>query len=531
MKRLLVLLLCVGVALPALAVQKPGQPPRFASTFALREDEDQDQGIHRTILLKKLTSGQPVRVAITVDDETKMEKYTQEVNEILPKIFEGWFSQVRNEINASGRAAEFVKMLEYVSHPVRLEFVDPGAKPDLKVHVYDSWEAIGQDCGRDALACANAWLTPNEMCIPSKELFVVKYRQEGLSTFHQTLTHEVGHLLGLTDQYALLSETPYVRSHLQARSSDLAEYGEKSVMGEALDVSPDDVDGLINAIDAMYGTEPARAQGWKGFAHPNDTYLNGLLVGASPYAMYTDDNENVHLVTYHNGKKVSDQTLEWTPATREVITSIPGGMPTASSDREELPVHIQKENGVEIYFSYNYDRTYKLVLQNGKVQTFALYFPWYTGAEEDWCSEQNPCASYQVGFFSQATRRYSVFKLTVSRLDKEVAIGYSEVEQGDEVYALSAVGYWKDQKLILKGQVQKYGRFVPDKSVQNSEQLYKLLLAWIDRETVFQISAPVKKAKTPRRKKSAPVKKAKTPQRKKSARAQRGQSGGKQFAR
>lgn len=139
------------------------------------------------------------------------------------------------------------------------------------------------------------------------------------------------------------------------------------------------------------------------------------------------------------------------------------------------------------------------------------------GAEEEWCSEQNPCASYQVGFFSQATRRYSVVNLTVSLRDKKVAIGYSEEEQGDDVYALSAVGYWKDQKLILKGQVQKYGRFVPDKSVQNSEQLYKLLLAWIDQETSFQISAPVKKAKTPRRKKPA--------------RAQRSQSGKKRFAR
>ncbi len=498
MKRLLALLICVGVALPALALQKPGQLPRFASTFALLPDEG--HGIRKTISLKKLTSGQPVRVTITVDDETKMEKYMQEVKESLPKIFEGWFSQVRNEINASGRAAEFAQMLEYVSHPIRLEFVDPGAQPDLKVHVCDSLEAVWQGCGRDALACVDVMLTPNEMRIPSKELFVEECVEKVL---HKVLTHEVGHLLGLADQYALLSEDPYVNSCHRARSSDLAEYGKESVMGEALDVSPDDVDGLINAIDAMYGTEPARAKGWKGFGHPNDTYLNGLLVGASPYTMYTDDDNNVHLVTYHDGKEVSEQTLEWKPTTREVITSIPGGMPSASSDGEELPVHIQKEKGIEIYFFYNYDRTSKLVLQNGKVQAFVQHFPRYIGAEGEWCSKENPCNAYQVSFFSQATRRYSAVNLIVSLRDGKVTINYSEKEQGDDTYALSVMGVLKDQKLILQGKVRKFGRFVPDKSVQNSEQLYKMLLAWIDQGTLFQISAPAKKAKTPRRKKLA----------------------------
>ena len=61
MKRLLALLLCVGVALPALAVQKPGQPPRFISTWAAVRDAA--PGEHHTVAsLKSFFDTQSVSI-------------------------------------------------------------------------------------------------------------------------------------------------------------------------------------------------------------------------------------------------------------------------------------------------------------------------------------------------------------------------------------------------------------------------------------------------------------------------------------
>ncbi|MBP5616844.1 MAG: hypothetical protein J6X06_03530 [Elusimicrobiaceae bacterium] len=452
-------------------------------------------------ILKKITSGKIVFVHFTFETKDE-EKNAMEIkyflNGGLPNTYKFWLKATAEWINESGNPAQFPQVLERLNQSVKLFPTSDEKKADLRVFVASSQEMIYTKCeDKEAAACVDFSGEGKgpELIFPSSD-FVDngKYSAEKYGDF---MIHELGHTLGLNDMYNNFPRDSHSRYHSTGIPA--------SIMMADGDFSCDDADGLINLIDVLYGTEPARAAGWHSLCeYSKDVYLNGVVVGSGSYELdYDLENPAGTIATYQGGKKISEQTFPFTAA--DPFVQIPDKQ-VLQKDHLGRPVRAVGPNGEDIYYEYKYNERFRLVIKDGKTLAFESF-------KEMYCDDGAMCTWEKSSWFLVPPKRWGVLEMTI---DKEeggnVTYTESDVDQAWEAYAkgekrmdsIFGIAYELNKNGKITPAVITDGKLPPPAQVKSlGTRLYqhgaKQLQQWgFSAQPAPQVRKPNAKAGTPR---------------------------------
>ena len=319
----------------------------------------------KKFLLARIVQGQPVYFTVADAPKGKIRKYEQKV----PELFNAWFSQTLHFVHQSAQEDILADIIPLLQRGADLQ----PARTENDAHIVFHFIPLKQIQRQENQNTAGVLKFSAErlhIYIPTsdvrKSLFPA-LRQSARSV----ALHEVGHALGLSDQYR----------QARALTSDeifYADTTENSVMNTAEDITCDDATGLINAIDVVRGT--VRSETWHGLC-PADThtYRGGTTNGRTGYRFVPDGYTKGVLETYENGQRTESQTFrtdmhntdgpfaQYTPA--EIL----------QADENGRPLKALGAQGQTIYYAYAFDRKTALVLQDGKIKQFSHDFR-YTDA-------------------------------------------------------------------------------------------------------------------------------------------------------
>ncbi len=377
MKRLLALLIGIGVALPALAVQKPGQMPRFISTWAAVRDAG--PGEHHTkkrdtyTVLYKLTSGQPISVSLDFASATP-DKEREIYQKALDQAYKDWFRNAQEYIKQSGHKKDFTQVLARLKKP-KVNFITSPKEADLEVHVMPFEDVQKQCLSQEGLysvaGCVSVQMEQaGKMFLPDLNgLYQALVKENARNAkvknvavkmlYKSTIPHEVGHTLGLADQYeAAIHHT----SHDIYRSTHVR----KGMMNNN-QFSCDDADGIVNLLDILYGVEPGRSQGWHSLCKDSpDVYVNGVALGTGPYVIKAPDPFTFKVDTYQRNKLVRTQSFKLEqPTSLNPLTAVPDTT-VLKADELGRPARTQGPQGEIIYYQYSYGLQLRLITKNDK---------------------------------------------------------------------------------------------------------------------------------------------------------------------
>jgi hypothetical protein len=322
-------------------------------------------------ILKQVSAGKPVHVFLSFET-TDLEPYRDQYEEMIRTAYGEWFDMSVYFIEKSGQQKNFVRMLERLRKGIEVQFVPSAKSADLQVVIATSRSLVQQRCSdsHEINQSAEACVVYKDSRIPvlyMPDIDVVQEEVEALAKqeqqeasenfinryFAKTFYHELGHTLGLADQYQ--NANPAAAAHRLYRSTHIRE----GVMNGAWGFTCDDADGIINLIDIMHGTELNRQHGWHSLCQDSpDVYVNGIAQGTGPYVLF-EEKGNWFLTTYKDGKKQSKEKFP--------IVSMPNPL-AAVADQAVLekdglnrPVLTQGPKGEMVYHQYNYGHLTRLV--------------------------------------------------------------------------------------------------------------------------------------------------------------------------
>ena len=332
-------------------------------------------------LLRKILEGQPIAVGLdpykytsdkyggsTIEQYTFAEQDTQ--GEAIYDAYNEWFFNAVRHIEKAQREDEFADILPILRKGV--EMIIGGKDNDIEFS-FMPLQSIQLHCRSGAGGCYVPGLSgpskmPARIYLPNKDVFL-KARQKNLSL------HEIGHSLGLSDQY------------IQARSvnSD-PRYGSSeerdSVMKKAgwtKGLSCDDADGIINLIDITRGIRRGGETGWKTLCpHSKEYYIGGTSASKGPYRMRFDEPfDFVTLDSYDpDGKVIKTQSFPLGTLAEETPWE-EGAAQIVQRDSFGRPVLAQGADGETVYYDYIYDRVQRLTVKDGRALRFVreYYYP------------------------------------------------------------------------------------------------------------------------------------------------------------
>ena len=262
--------------------------------FGLSTDYTEDPT--RTHLLHKIVANKPIRYAISEEDmerrpdiqkadwTSKVERQAQERQAVI-RAFNSWFKYTKQEIVKANRQTEFADILPILNRPVKLEEVSDQARADIIIR-FSSTEFIRSECSEEADGCANR--TKRVIFTPYLE-----YDKElGDSSYYFfILVHEIGHFIGLGDQYAGPDNVSPIHSTSHRVDAEYVEPEESlSVMGNKTELGCDDADGTIYALDYLlnYSKKPSEysarvRKGWASLCADGTVYRNLRVPGKKSY--------------------------------------------------------------------------------------------------------------------------------------------------------------------------------------------------------------------------------------------------------
>lgn len=231
--------------------------------------DPETQQLEKSPLLKDMLKGK-VQVAVVLPSQFARKRaiYEDDVKQAL----QAWFAQAARLINQQGRTKEFADIYPKLSRPITVQIVPQAA---YQVKFAATKAEIDEKCGEDGYACYSP--QSHKIWMPVRpEDQGADFPKDNIEYYRQSFMHEFGHALGLDEQYEGATEKILINP---AYSS--SKVGIDSVMNKKSGIGCDDVDGLINLIDAQtVGKRSPLARGvWKSFcANSKDRYKDGKLV-------------------------------------------------------------------------------------------------------------------------------------------------------------------------------------------------------------------------------------------------------------
>ncbi len=234
--------------------------------------------------MPKILAGQPITYFI-IEDTTQKERLNQPASEEkikfsirnrtdIARSFQMWFFHTQQTIKQAGRTHEFTDIMPLLARGVKLQEVASVQEADVIFH-FTSESEIKKQCGDSTVGCHF-----------HQHIFVPFADNNDTQEYaFETLTHEIGHFLGLADQYAGPHNSSVVHSTQNLVSP------KKSIMNTGHGIGCDDVDGFINVIDWTLahknnGTYSARAKkGWKSFCGGNTHYRKAKVLNKADFAV------------------------------------------------------------------------------------------------------------------------------------------------------------------------------------------------------------------------------------------------------
>ena len=356
-------------------------------------------------LLQNIIKGQPIKVYVMENDFTSYKRHETEdladgsatqantpkrffappSDEFLEKlpVYQDLISHAAQVISKANRKKEFADILPLLERSVSIQFVQEQQQADITFYITDL-NMIHQRCNNEyGLGCYYRdihgkhiiWLPVNSTIKPNRfERIKIKTLAVGI--------HEVGHSLGLSDQY---DEAADQNSHPVYAST----HKESGIMNNDTNkMTCDDADGLINLIDITRHVPSERNEyGWRSLCRSSkDVYSYGKPATRGPYMWHSGNlNEGIELVTYENNATAS-RFVSWNKHqdmhVLRPLTSTP-----LKYDGAHRVVHARGEHGEDIYYTYRYLERTKIVVANNQLLYMEKSFPSYKQYKNNWLEE------------------------------------------------------------------------------------------------------------------------------------------------
>ena len=310
----------------------------------------------KRFLLSHIIAGEPIYYTLTTDDP----KGTQRYHQLVTQAFNDWFEQTFEYIRRSGRKEEFKDIVPLLRRGIDMREAQEGQQPLLDIS-FIPLKQLRKNCSAHAIACVETSLHPLKMYLPT-ERWLFALLSFGQQTQQVIVTHEVGHTLGLSDQYR------------QARSqkSDTifsADTDSSTIMDMKPHITCDDATGLINAIDLVRGT--SRAEGWKGLCDTDiHTYQDGTVQNRSGYRFIIRQNQYIEMETYQNGKRTQTRSYDLDLQNTDSPFIHYKPVEVLLTDNNGRPLHASGPNGEDIYYAYVFDGKTELIIKGDKIKQF-----------------------------------------------------------------------------------------------------------------------------------------------------------------
>ena len=318
-------------------------------------------------LLPQIITGDSVRVSLHIpaEDEKKRANYEQ----MIAQNYNKWFEQTAKIIRSSGREREFADVLKILDRGIKVVFLPPQAQVDVRFYIVP-FSSVRQRCGEGAGGCYIPMKKEGD--VPAiylpKDQFLLKTLSLGRATTRFIGLHEIGHSLGLSDQYKKARNSTTHRRYASAETG-------KSIMNHSTSITCDDADGIVNLIDIAQGTARGGDKGWKSLCPKSkDYYIRGQSGLRGPYTISSDDMQEWELETYQNGTRAEVQRFL---LAENSVSTVFEPLPESVRQRDGLkrPVLAVGPRGEKIYYAYFYDTWVKLAVLGGKAVRGEIFQP------------------------------------------------------------------------------------------------------------------------------------------------------------
>ncbi len=349
--------------------------PRDGQTKAERPGE--------RYLMGHIVDGKPVRVGLFFHSK----EIGQDIHfykQLIADSYAQWFASTAKIIRRSGREKEFGDILELLDRGVQIQFpaqtsVAGRENVDITFHIVPK-DTISMVCQQNAAGGCYA----NMDGIKPRIYLPAHINRRKLAWITR---HEIGHSLGLSDQY---KQSRSRNSHALSSTEESTE----SIMNQTPRLTCDDADGVIRLIDSVYFFSRGGELGWRSLCKSWDvTYVHNQPSTKGPYVIIPSGKQ-WRLDKFQNGQKIS-----------EVLYSFDTEYNRSPFEEEEYETVLELDGagrvvrargswGEDIYYSYAYNRKHKLALKDHKIAWAEIYLPMYVYDDRAREDIYNGCIKY-----------------------------------------------------------------------------------------------------------------------------------------
>lgn len=333
-------------------------PALLAAPFALLDGVVPRSGEGSPFaLMRKISRGEPVCIRLENQTDKKDNAF------YLEKVQQGyqrWFSETWKQIVSAKRTEEFEDLREVLNAPVSVAVEGEGCStPDLELYVV-SKQTMWENCLR-ALACVR---------MDAKPMRLFFMHRGGLGNLltggnWNVLMHELGHTLGLADQYKYGRNNASARYHTPDSGTGLMYKGRPGMR-----FSCDDADGMINLLDvAVFKHARGGADGWRSLCKKRAyKYVNGRPSSNDKYVVEEQGEEGVVLLEFDTrGDLVQERFFpeRSDKYSMDILEDAPVTVQEKNPDGRVI--YEKRANGEEMFCSYTYEKKQCIFLQNGEL--------------------------------------------------------------------------------------------------------------------------------------------------------------------